>query len=897
MRFPLKSLVLRRLFAESALLGLLAGGALAQPIQGSGPPGGLLLPPSLPSVLPGGAALPSLPSAAQQEILSRIQQSMPPRPGAPAAAPPAAAPTAQPFMAQPLAAPAPPEDPLSALERFFAARLAGEPQPLRQFGYETFTGTQGAAPPGFGALSDDHLIGRDDELIVALRGRVRQTHTIRVGRDGMLLLPDLAPIPAAGRSIRDVRADLDARARQEMGGTEAYLSFGALRQMGVLVAGEVTRPGIQSLTPLSSVLDALVAAGGVRKTGSLRAVRIDGPRGSRVVDLYAILTGDVASPDIALREGERVMVPALGAAIAIAGDVTRPGIYELPAGAASIGVGDALALAGGALRPIGNRMLVYQGDAQGRRVIAELAPAGLLRRGDAMRVAPGLDVEASGLRLVGHVSAPITRSTTGAARLSALLSDARLVRADAYAPMGVIWRAEQPARQRRFIAFPLGRVLERRADLALLEADEVVVLARTDIAFLASPPVQRALRGEMGEGPGTCPALLQVAIAARASPARFAHARGAGFPDLGAPACPAILIRYPDLLVFLLDQAVVLTGEARQPGLYPVPDDTGLDVVIAAAGGLSDAVDLGAVEFAREPAEASGAIPLTRIALDLRSRNFAAVRLSPRDALRMPRGFADRETGPVTLVGEFLRPGVYDIRRGERLSELIARAGGLTREAFPYGAVFTRESVRIRQQEGFARTARELELGMVQVAAGQAVVGTRGGAVDLGGAVAAGRELANSLRETRAAGRMVVEANPVVLAGRPELDVLLEPGDLIAIPKRPNEVTVVGSVLNAGSLQFRSGWRASDYVRAAGGPQRFADGGRAFIVLPNGQSVPAGLGSWQQGGPPVPPGSLVVVPQDPSPYETWAFVRDLTQVLSQVSVSAAALAVITRGVR
>ncbi len=107
---------------------------------------------------------------------------------------------------------------------------------------------------------------------------------------------------------------------------------------------------------------------------------------------------------------------------------------------------------------------------------------------------------------------------------------------------------------------------------------------------------------------------------------------------------------------------------------------------------------------------------------------------------------------------------------------------------------------------------------------------------------------------------MVVEANPVILAARPELDVLLEPGDLIAIPKRPNEVTVVGAVLNPGSLQFRSGWRARDYVRAAGDTQRFADPSRGFVVLPNGQSVPAGLSAWQQGGPPVPPGSLVVVP-------------------------------------
>ncbi|MBY0339134.1 MAG: SLBB domain-containing protein, partial [Acetobacteraceae bacterium] len=390
-----------------------------------------------------------------------------------------------------------------------------------------------------------------------------------------------------------------------------------------------------------------------------------------------------------------------------------------------------------------------------------------------------------------------------------------------------------------------------------------------------------------------CPALTMLAVAARASPQRFAHARAAGFPELGAAPCPQLFLDVPALLPFLLDQAVLVTGEVRLPGLYPIAENTGLDAVIASAGGLTDTADLSALELAREPTDQSANIALTRLTLDLRSRNFTAVRLSPRDGIRIPRGFGDRDTGPVTLLGEFLRPGVYDIRRGERLSEVIARAGGLTPQAYPYGAVFTRESVRARQQDGFARTAREIEQGLMQVAAGQAVIGGRQG-TDVAGAVAAGREMANALREARAAGRMVVEANPVILASRPELDVLLEPGDLIAMPKRPNEVTVVGAVQNPGSLQFTTGWRASEYVRAAGGSQRFADPSRAFLVLPNGTSVPAGLGAWQQGGPPVPPGSLVVVPQDPSPFESWGFLRDVTQIASQFALSAAALSVIVR---
>ncbi len=912
--------------AALVLLGLMSAGAGPAVAQlggmaqgGSGAAGSQILsPPSLPPVLPGGAPLPTLPPSAQQDILQRIIEAssgrvvggrLPPSRGVPAVAaqpsppPPAAPLSAPPAIAAPAAAspPTAPEEPLSNLEAFYAARFDPPPDPpLRQFGYDTFrTALSGTTtPPPLGLLPDDYVLGRDDELVLAFRGRARQTLTLRIGRDGMLLLPDLAPIPAAGRRLRDLRADLAARAERELGGTEVFVSVGQVRQIGVFVAGEVVRPGIHALTALSTVLDALAAAGGVRKTGSLRAIRIDGPGGARrIVDLYAVIAGAPGQPDLSLREGERIVVPPLGGTVALAGEVTRPGIYELPAGASGAPLAALLEIAGGTLRPTGNRFLIQRTDAQGRRSVGETGPRDILRRGDAVRVEPGVDVTVNQLRLAGHVTTPLTRASggRGGVSLRALLADPRLIRPDPYPRLGVVWRADAATRVRRFLPFDLGRVLRGQSDMRLADSDEVVVLGQSDIQWLASPPVQRALRGEApGDGPDACPALGQLAVAARASPHRFAHARGAGFPDIGAPPCPPVFLDYPALLPFLLDQAVLLTGEARQPGLYPIVNDTGLDVVLAAAGGMTDSVDLSAVEFAREPAEQNAAIPLTRTRLDLRSRNFAAVRLSPRDAVRLPRGFADREVGSVTLLGEFQRPGVYDIRRGERLSEVIARAGGLTPQAYPYGAVFTRESVRQRQQEGFQRTARELEASLLQMAAGQAVAGSRGSAVDLGNAITAGRELAAAIREARAAGRMVVEANPVVLAARPEQDVLLEPGDLIVMPKRPNEVTVVGAVLNPGSLRFVSGWRAADYVRAAGGPQRFADTSRAFVVLPNGQSTPAGLSAWQQGGPPIPPGSLVVVPQDPSPYETWGFIRDLTQVLTQVSISGAALAVIGR---
>ncbi len=895
----------RLLLVLSVVPGLVLG-----PVAPAQQPGGVLSAPALPSTLPGGGALPNLPAGAQQEILQRLLdagagrgQLAPdlPRSGTP---PPAPAP---PQASAPATTPAPPDEPLSPVESFFAARLN---TPLRQFGYDSFrnAGAANATGMGFGAVPEDYVIGRDDELTLTFRGRARHSVTVRVTREGLLILPEMQPIPAAGRSLRELRADLEARVARELVGSEVFVSIGQLRQVAVFVGGEVNRPGMVVLSPLSTVLDALMAAGGPRRTGSLRAIRV----GSRTVDLYPVISGDGGNqPDLRILEGDRVVVPPVGAVAAIGGEVSRPGIYELPAGSNTAPLAVMLRLAGDALRPSGNRFLLETTDGDGRRAFREIGPRDALRRGDALLVQPGVDAQAGGLRLSGHVATPLTRAAAGrGATLRGLVSDPRMVRPDPYIRMALIWRADARTRVRRLVPFDLGKLMGGGPDTRLQENDEVILLGLPDVLWLASPSVQRALRGEgvdAGAAPpappgapgapanpnGECPALTQLVIAARAAPARFAHARAAGFPDFGTAACPQIFVDFPTLLPFLLDSAVLLLGEVRLPGLHPMLDNTGMDEALEAAGGITDTADLASIELAREPSEQATSIPLSRTTLDLRSRNFAAVRLSPRDAIRIPRGFTDRDSGPVTLVGEFLRPGVYDIRRGERLSELIARAGGLTPQAFPYGAVMTRESVRARQQDGFTRTARELEQGLMQVAAGQAVVGRSGSSGDIVGAITAGREMANALRQAQAAGRMVVEANPVILAGRPELDVLMEPGDLLAMPKRPNEVTVVGSVLNPGSLQFATGWRASRYVQASGGPQRFADGSRAFVVLPNGTSTPA-LGAWQAGGPPVQPGSVIVVPQDPSPYENWGILRDLTTVFGQVAISAAALAVITR---
>ena len=455
----------------------------------------------------------------------------------------------------------------------------------------------------------------------------------------------------------------------------------------------------------------------------------------------------------------------------------------------------------------------------------------------------------------------------------------------------MVLRPDQRSGQRQLLGFDLARALEGRGGPSLRDGDEVIVFSRADIQWLASSAIQRALRGEATamQG-GECVALTQLAQAAQASPARFAHARATGFPEMGDARCPRIFQEAPELAGFLLDHAALVTGEVRAPGLYPMLENTPITDALAIAGGVTALGNARAPDVARDVPNPALTGQVTHVSLG----GGGAKAVSPRQALRVPRREDALDSGPVLLLGEFRNPGSYELRRGERLSDVIARAGGLTAEAFPYGAVFTRESVRLRQQEVFARTARDLESSLVQLASGQALPGSRGGTADVGGAMKAGRELAATLREARAAGRVVVEANPVILLARPDLDLLMEPGDVLAMPKRPQDVTVVGAVLNPGSLPFRQGWRAAEYIQASGGAQRFADASRVFVVLPNGEAAPAGQGYFQGGGPPLAPGSLVMLPQDPAPFETWGYIRDVTQILGQLTISTLALAVVAR---
>ena len=174
-----------------------------------------------------------------------------------------------------------------------------------------------------------YVVGPDDEVKVTLWGRVNASYKLVVNRDGKIDIPGIGPLAVAGMTFEEMSAKLIKQAEQ-MTGTNVDISMGSLRTIPVFVLGDVRRPGAYTIGAFATITDALLISGGPSEIGSMRNIQLR--RKDKVVqtyDLYDLLLKGDKSHDVTLQAGDIVFVPVVGAYAGIAGNVKRPAIYEL----------------------------------------------------------------------------------------------------------------------------------------------------------------------------------------------------------------------------------------------------------------------------------------------------------------------------------------------------------------------------------------------------------------------------------------------------------------------------------------------------------------------------------------------------------------------------------------
>lgn len=265
--------------------------------------------------------------------------------------------------------------------------------------------------------------------------------------------------------------------------------------------------------------------------------------------------------------------------------------------------------------------------------------------------------------------------------------------------------------------------------------------------------------------------------------------------------------------------------------------------------------------------------------------------------IRLPIG--KRQTY-IRIEGEILKPGVYLVEPGESLPNVIARAGGFTTDAYPFGAEFSRESVRKLQQENLDRVIRRLEQQQISDSAkSNSNISVADSTVSQVQQIKITREaelrnrMLQNLKEIKANGRLSLPISPTLTSVAALPNIKLENGDRLYVPNRPDFVQVLGAVNTEAALIWQPGRSVSDYLSIAGITQD-ADKDNMFVIRANG-TISGNADRWvtSVGGMEVLPGDVIVLPQKLDKESFWsAFTRnakDLTQILANFGLGAAAI--------
>jgi polysaccharide biosynthesis/export protein len=720
---------------------------------------------------------------------------------------------------------------------------------LNMFGQSLFHNVPSTfAPVDRIPVTPDYLIGPGDELLVRAWGQIDVNYRAVVDRTGAIYLPKVGPISVAGVRYDQLNTYMKAAISRVYKNFDLDVTLGRLRAVQVFVVGQVRRPGSYTVSSLSTMVNALFASGGPSKRGSMRRIMLK-REGKDVTtfDLYDLIAFGDKSKDVQLLSGDVIWVPPVGHLVALAGSVNVPGIYELKEHET---LGQLLGYAGGfTTTASGQKTFIDRIDDRQVRHTAELdlSSAGLkteLRDGDIVRflhISPRFD---NAITLRGNVAVPGRYPWRQGMRVKDLIPSRDVLVTQEF------WK-----RQNKLAVDLESLTFKSREEV---EQDRQRDLENRDRNAPANQPgvPNPQTSTPTGEGQATQPdqrtqQQRDEDLAARVGRTEAQRIKQEELKNEVKRSAAEINWEY----------AVIQRMDPQDLSTHLVPFNLGK----AIAGDESENVIL-------QPGD--------------------VITIFSQNDMQVPAG---QQTKFVRLEGEFVTAGVYQAQPGETLRHLISRVGGLTPQAYLYGAEFTRESTREDQQKRLDEYINDLGRSIERNTSGQRSL-NGDEAVAERQAVEGQRRLLDKLRQMKATGRIVLELKPTADNINQMPDLMLEDGDRLLVPFKPATVNVIGSVYNSNAFIFKPSKTVSDYMRLSGGPTRNGDKGRSFVIRADGTTL-GGHGhhdlfvnSFEQAR--LMPGDTIVVPEKLDKGVVLRGFKDWTQIISTFVIGAAAAKVL-----
>ncbi len=753
-------------------------------------------------------------------------------------------------------------------------------QTLRLFGFELFGRSNNFSPVQVAPVPAGYILGPGDELVVQVNGLVEFNERLVIDRNGRVMVPKIGPLNLAGVALSDVEKVFSAHIGKVYRNFTVSVTMGRLRSIEVFVVGQAGRPGKHLVSSLSSLINALFETGGPNSNGTLRAIELRrGGEKIATVDMYAFLAQGDNSADVQLLAGDIIFIPPAGARAALLGTINAPAIYELRTNET---ISQILNMSGGLptlAAPQKAQLERVDANREIARYVEDIAldAKGLdlaLQAGDILTVFQISPQIANVVTLQGNVASPLRYVFKPGMHVADLLSDRRLLipgsywlqinqgastgnysRPEVNLDYATIQRLDPVALRTKVLAFNLSKAiaLDQQENLELLSGDIVTVYGPGD----AGPETENSvtITGEVVGGTK-----------------RFVWRDGFTIKDI-IPSTQWLVDYYSYWQRGLTrslnndinwDYAQVIRRVPATLSSKAITFNLGQAVLNASA---ADNIRL-------EPGDQIALFTTAQLAVPIEKRNQM-----------------------VTLSGEVMIPGQYQLASGETLPDLIKRAGGLSRNAYVFGVEFTRESVRKQQQANLDTMIRKLE-SQQQAEVAMLIANTQDGSGSQAQLLIQQQQMQQQIariKSLKSNGRVSLElppANNVALSALPALP--LEDGDAIHIPSQPGFVSAVGEVYNENVIIYRPGRTVGDVLKTAGVSEA-AELDNAFVLRADG-SVKAArdhnslFRSFE--GVELMPGDTVIVPAKLDRQTGWTkFViglKDWTQIIFQMGIGIAA---------
>ncbi|MCZ4336724.1 SLBB domain-containing protein [Shewanella colwelliana] len=805
---------------------------------------------------------------------------------------------------------------------------------LERFGYELFQGE----PTTFAPVSDvpvpsEYLVGPGDSIKVQLFGKENKEYDLVINREGTIQFPELGPISVAGLSFAELRESLNHRISQQMIGIESNITMGELRSIRIFIAGDAYKPGSYTVSSLSTITQALFVAGGVNEIGSLRNIQVK-RKGKLVgaMDLYDLLMRGDASGDLRLRSGDVVFIPSVGGLVSITGEVRRPAVYELKQNET---IADIVAMAAG-LKPgaYPKSSSIERYNSNGLRSIVNVdltsqsGKTTKAKTGDFIRVKNASSQFEDAITVVGAVVRPgkyqwyqgqkisdLLPSIWGDLSISADLNYAIIVREiNRYGDIEVLQFAPSKAIGDKLAAqdlalqprdkvmlfnysdetqnrYELNKLVKQRIKkVTSLTGDSLVGNDLFKAGFSQLDKMELTKRSQIG---GVVVANEVVEDKNQLVKGEVNKMLANLFDDKELIKLSGSMNRsellYPVVAKLATQgradkgaQVIAISGKVRHSGVYPLSQGAKVSELIAAAGGLTEGAYTTRAELTSTiVADGSSMVRHSNIDLDaaLAGEPSANVALHSRDILTVMTTPEWQENKSVELRGEVKFPGIYNIRRGETLADVLARAGGVTEYAYLPSSVFVRESVRQQEQLEIKKLADQLRRD----------IATRGVSKD-GNVVnySDAQMMLTDLENMQAMGRLVVDLSAISV-GIEQADLQLEDKDVLYIPSTKQTIAVMGEVQHAATHRYKDGLTLDQYLVMSGGPRQRADDDRTYVIKANGSVMMPSRSMWFSGESNLQPGDTIIVPLDTEYKDSLTLWTQVTGIIYNTAVAISAI--------